>query len=100
MPAGASVGVQYAFGDTMPSCSGLRDARLHAGRHDRPAVVLARLDQVQLVAARRTVLGLPQLVGDRIERQALRVAVAVAPDRADRARRLRTGCPSEPSHRR
>src|SRR5690242_4360979 len=59
----------------------LRDPRLNAVRDDRPAVVMARLDDVDLVASLRAVLRFPELAGDRIPREALRVAVAVAPDR-------------------
>ena len=46
----------------------------------RPAVVLAGLRNVDLVAAARAVLVLPQFAGLRMQRRALRVAVAVAPD--------------------
>src|SRR5215813_6452408 len=46
----------------------------------RPAVVLARLGNVDLVAAARAMLVLPQLPGLGIERRALRIAVAIAPD--------------------
>ena len=63
----------------------LGDAGLHAHRDHAPAVVLARLDDVDLVAALRAVLRLPQLAADRIPRQALRIAMAVAPDRRQRA---------------
>src|SRR5262244_406684 len=46
----------------------------------RPAVILALLDDVDLVAAARPMLVLPQLPGHGVEREALGIAVAVAPD--------------------
>src|SRR5262249_7805837 len=46
----------------------------------RPAVVPATFDHVDLVAATRPVLMLPQPSGRRIEREPLRIAVAIAPD--------------------
>ena len=46
----------------------------------RPAVILAGLRDVDLVAAARAVLVHPHLARRRIERGALRIAVAVAPD--------------------
>ena len=51
----------------------------------RPAVVLALLDDVDLVAALRAVLFLPQLAVGRIDGEAFGVAVAVAPDFRPRA---------------
>ena len=45
-----------------------------------PAVVVALLDHVDLVAAVRAELGFPQLAGHGIDRQAERVAVAGGPD--------------------
>src|SRR5262245_15498091 len=45
-----------------------------------PAVILALLDEVDLVAAARPMLVLPQLSGHGVEREALGIAVAVAPD--------------------
>src|SRR5207253_10527881 len=45
-----------------------------------PPIVVSRLDDVDLVAAVWTVLGFPQLAGDRIPGEALRIAMAVAPD--------------------
>src|SRR5262244_578405 len=45
-----------------------------------PAVVLAFLDDVDLVAAARPVLVLPRLAGGGMEREPLCIAVAVAPD--------------------
>src|SRR5687768_6429767 len=47
---------------------------------DGPAVVRARLDQVELIAAARAVLGLVERAGHRMEREALRAAVAVGVD--------------------
>src|SRR5215475_12145323 len=46
----------------------------------RPAVILALLDEIDLVAAARPMLVLPQLSGDGMEREPLGIAVAVAPD--------------------
>src|SRR3977135_2847978 len=46
----------------------------------RPAVIAAFLDDVDLIAAARTVLVLPQLAARRIECQALRIADSVSPD--------------------
>src|SRR4029450_13115862 len=46
----------------------------------RPAVVLALLDQVDLVAAARPMLVLPDLAARRMASEALGVAMAVAPD--------------------
>src|SRR5688572_7523254 len=48
--------------------------------HDRPAVVLAGTDDVELVAAIRAVLALPELAGHGMEREPERVAVT---DRID-----------------
>src|SRR5918993_4871086 len=64
---------------------------VHAIRDDRPAVVAPRLDDVDLVAASRSVLDLPQLTGDRMPHESLRVAVAIAPDTRHRAGLLREG---------
>src|SRR5690606_22758163 len=47
--------------------------------------VAAGLDAIELVAAARAVLGGPKIAGDGMERDALGVAVAVAPDRGQRA---------------
>src|SRR6185503_1385723 len=52
---------------------------------DGPAVVLALLDDVELVAALRTVLALPERVGGPVEVEALRIAMAVTPDLGQRA---------------
>src|SRR5690606_24288586 len=46
----------------------------------RPTIILARLIQIDLVAALRTVLTGPQLVGDRVQSRALHIAVADGPD--------------------
>jgi hypothetical protein len=53
---------------------------VHAVADDGPAVVLAGLHPVQLVAATRPVLHDPQLPGLGVERGALDVAMAVRPD--------------------
>ena len=58
---------------------------VHAESDHRPAIVLARLDAIQLVAALRPVLVGPQIAGLRMNRQALHVAMAVAPDFRPRA---------------
>src|SRR5690606_31234497 len=50
-----------------------------------PAVVLALLDEVELVAALRAVLRLPERVRLGVPNETLRVAVAVAPDLRQRA---------------
>src|SRR5690606_24202967 len=53
---------------------------VHAVADHRPAVVRAPANHVQLVAALRAVLVRPQHSGFRMEREALRIAVTVAPD--------------------
>src|SRR5581483_7415560 len=58
----------------------LRAVIVDAIADHRPAVVLALLDEVDLIAAARAVLLLPQFAADRMKGEALRVAVAVAPD--------------------
>ena len=74
----------------MPSlCVILADRRawiVDAVHDHRPAVILAFLDDVQLVAAARSVIVLPQATGSRIERQAFRAAHAVGPDLGQHAR--------------
>src|SRR5690606_7430527 len=55
---------------------GCARAVLHAVRDHRPAVVGARLDDVQFVAALRPVLDLPDDPGAWVASHALRVAVA------------------------
>ena len=78
-------------------CRVVEDRWLHAGRlcqavadrttivfaserDGRPPVVQAALDDVDLIATEWAVLGLPELTGRRIEREAVRVAMPVAPD--------------------
>ncbi len=56
-----------------------------APAHHRPAVILACLRNVDLVAALRPELALPQFAGLRIDGGALRIAVAVRPDFGPRA---------------
>src|SRR5690606_11107010 len=63
-----------------------RYAVLDAVTDHRPAVVEAGPDQVQLVPALRAVLVQPQVPGLRVQRQALRVPVPVAPDLRQRVR--------------
>src|SRR5690606_5645134 len=53
--------------------------------HHRPTVVAAGADDVELVAATRSVLGGPDAPGVRIQGQALGVAMADAVDRGQRA---------------
>ena len=75
----------------------LRAAVVDAVADHRPAVVLALLDDVDLVAAARAVLVRPQLAGRRMQRRALHIAVAVAPDfRLGVACARRTDCRSAP----
>ena len=94
MPLTAMDGVHCSVG--IDHAGNLDDCRrrhrravvVHAVAGRRPAVVLALLDHVQLVAAARAVLARPQRAGRRIDVEALRVAVAVAPDRLHGARRV------------
>ncbi len=44
---------------------------------DRPAVVLSRLDQIELIAALRTVLVGPEVSGDRVKGHSLGISVTV-----------------------
>ena len=53
---------------------------LDAVRDRRPAIVLARARNVDLVAAARAVLDFPQLTGGRVQRRGLDVAMAKRPD--------------------
>ena len=53
---------------------------IHAVGDDRPTVVEALLDEVELVAAARAVFDVVEFAGDGMEGEALRVAVTVAPD--------------------
>ena len=64
----------------------LRTAVVDAEADHRPSVISSLRDDVYLVAAARSVLVLPQLAGRGMEREALRIAVAVAPDLGLRAR--------------
>src|SRR5262249_21188037 len=57
-------------------CAVVVDAKAHA----RPAVVLALLDDIDLVTAHWPVLLLPQFSVGRIEGETLRVAQTVGPD--------------------
>src|SRR5436309_5149952 len=57
-----------------------RAAVLDAVRDRRPAVVLPFPRDVDLVAAARAVLDLPQLAGLRMKRRSLHVAMAERPD--------------------
>src|SRR5688572_19822420 len=54
--------------------------------HHRPSVVGARLHDVDLVAAVRTILRLPHLARRRMKREAERVPVAVGIDRSEERR--------------
>src|SRR5215207_10237525 len=84
MPEAAMTGVHWW---TEPARSG-RGRRfgdvaavvVPAPAHQRPAVVLARLGDVDLVAAHRPVLDLPEGARLRMDRRGLDVAVAVGPD--------------------
>ena len=53
---------------------------IHAVGDDGPAVVETFFDEVEFVATAGAVLGVEEFAGDRVEGEALRVAVAVAPD--------------------
>src|SRR6187549_2963955 len=55
------------------------------GRGERPAVVVARLEDVDLVAAERPDLGFPELTGHGVVREAVYVAVAEGVDLGQRA---------------
>src|SRR5262245_3100843 len=57
-----------------------RAAVIDAVADHRPAVVLAGLRNVDLIAAARTVLVHPQLAARRLDRRTLRIAMAIAPD--------------------
>jgi hypothetical protein len=65
------------------------DAVVHAVGDDRPAVVHASADDVQLVAALRAVLVGPQRTGARMQGRALDVAIAEREDLGPRAGALR-----------
>src|SRR4029077_14672383 len=51
-----------------------------APTHHRPAIVLAGLWNIHLVAAFRPELALPKLAGHGMDRRALRVPVPIGPD--------------------
>src|SRR5689334_8169022 len=55
---------------------------------DRPAVVPAALDEVELVAPLRPMLVGPELARRRVINESLRIAMAVAPDLRSRARHV------------
>src|SRR5690606_14525626 len=61
-------------------------AVVHAISDHRPPVVPAWQDQVDLVTALGAVLALEEISRKRVEREALRAPVAIAPDRRFRAR--------------
>jgi hypothetical protein len=56
---------------------------IDAGGDEWPAVVAAGLDEIEFVAADGAVLGGPEFPGDGVITQALHVAMAVTPDRAE-----------------
>src|SRR6266446_1028158 len=62
------------------SDSDLRAGIIESIRNHRPAVIVARLDYVDLIAALRAMLLFPQFAGCGIDRQALGIAVAERPD--------------------
>src|SRR5690606_2077924 len=57
---------------------------IDAEAHDRPAIVQRWANEIDFVAAARPMLGGPELAGDRMHGETLRVAMAVAPDRGHR----------------
>ena len=59
---------------------------IHSVGDDRPAVILATLESVNLVTAARAMLGLPKGTRCWVSNQPLRVAIAVGPDRRIRVR--------------
>src|SRR5262249_47994086 len=63
----------------------LRSGVVPAGRHERPPVVVTRPEDIDLVAAHRPNLSLPELAGLRMNRQAVAVAVPVGEDLRPRA---------------
>jgi hypothetical protein len=74
------------FGTGLLAVDGNRVPRIiDAERGDRPAVIVAAPDQVDLVAASRTVLVGPELAGSAVEGKTLRVAMAIAPNLGARA---------------
>src|ERR1041384_2653708 len=69
------------FGAGLLAVNGDRMSRIvDAEGSDRPAVIGTPADQVQLIAALRAMLVRPQLAGRTVEGEALRVAVAIAPN--------------------
>ncbi len=60
-------------------------------RDHRPAVILTLLDEVEFVAAARTMLVFPQAARCRIKCQALLAAVTDGPDFRQRAGRIEEG---------
>ncbi|MNF58793.1 hypothetical protein D3C84_403630 [compost metagenome] len=70
---GAFDGLTLGFGNRL---TGVVDAM---GRQ-RPAVILAALDDVDFIAALRAVFVFPQRAVPRVERRALRIALPVGPD--------------------
>ena len=56
-----------------------------ARHYDRPSVVPARLDAIELVAALRAMFVRPDVAGLRMNREPLHVAVSVTPDLRPRA---------------
>src|SRR5687768_13362282 len=63
-----------------PRLRALGDPGLGALGRDSPSVVVSALDDIDLVASRGPVLRFPEPARDGIPREALRVAMAVAPD--------------------
>ena len=80
-PAGRDGGVPVHDGGLHSFVCGPGDTRLEAVRDHGPAVVVAGLQDIQLVAAHRPVLGLPEEAAHGIDREALGIAMAVGPDR-------------------
>ena len=81
MPETAIDGIQYTIGGSKPSWPAALLVLPRPGigapvAHERPAVVRARLQDVDFVAAVRPVLVQPHLAGARMHRQAERAAMA------------------------
>ena len=62
----------------------LEDARLEPHRGKSPAVIVAFVDHIDLVAAGRAMFGFPKIARHRIEGEAFGIAVAETPDRGNR----------------
>ena len=62
-------------------CALAQDARLQAHGRQAPAIIMALVDHIDLVAAGGTMLGFPQIARHGIERQAFGIAMAQTPDR-------------------